>query len=1599
MNIQSKPRHHALVNSRFVVTALFILALAATAVQAQPRISYIIPDIGTTRFATYIEIIGPNTLTGNFGNDGLYPNNPGNSVRVRPLRAADTQYVKIGPCVVSWNGRMISTHVFVTTAAAPNSDVWSSLNAQWRIPLVVEANGQTSLADTFYIVKPFAFGDRRTSPLRVLGESGLGLRSRRGAMIVDSMRMSASGTYTVSVADCDPGPLGSPGNQGYLPFVLIATNSIIADNGAKLALNATGADAAAGGGGGGGGYANKPLLGSGTRRGDDGGKGFTGGGPGGWNNNNRGLEKRKPGESSGEILPSNVANTMGGKSLNGVPGGESFLNIFENAGGGTGHPFGLSGMGCAGVSTCVPIPGYGGGSGYRDGDIGGGGGFGTSGAGSPLLAGRAHGNSALIPLAGGSGGASGNPRSYGNTSSSGGGGGGALSLHGTVVRIDNIEAHGDISAREDTRGGGGSGGGIIVGSRAGGSFSPNTNGGSDNSTSFNNGGSGRKRYDTPNNVAGLARGPVSDTLTAALRTFLLTGAGDGRPIEVWVRSESLPWQLNATITIFTGSSSFLNQPITLPGTDTLYYVMFAQQSASPSSNTYDAVPTHVLSQSAWNIIRIFGPPIIDAVQTVDLGIRRCPNGILTKSVKIYNRGQSPLAIQTPTWQNNNGFRVVSPTVFPDTIRRFDSTTYVLEFTAQPGQAGVISDVLSLVNNDPNAARDTFRINVSATVERVDIDFSYNGQVRDTIDIGSVCLGASISEIVTISNIGTSVATVSNVRSLNPSVVDVTSVVPTALPVNGTTTMTLIGAIRSVGPVVVPVVVTLAECPQPETLYVKLVAVEPNLVLIGTTQFGDVRVGQTRRVLVEMRNDGSSDLRIPPLPPVAAPFSIVSALPNPPVTLAPGESIIVTFEYAPTAVGADSTTLDFTSLVTAGSCGDTVVIALAGRGIQEALILDKNQIVFGDVNACTTVRDSVTVTNNGTADVVLLYPGFLNGPDAASFTISSAPVLDDTLSPGESATYVVEFSGGAATARVHTAILSIRTTSTRQSQIDIPVSAQRVPFGLTGPATVDFGTVAVGASGVATVTFTNTMSTTLNIAYVTSDVPVVSITPQTATVAPGGTVDFTITFAAQAEGAIVATIWIVVDAPCPDSVKLVARGVGAAGSIGAPNSVYFGTLTDCELRRDSVTYVNTSIVPVDLIDVGIIGTDRPLFTIVNPAAATNVTLAPGEKATVYIEFDPRAYADGARTADLVLRVRLNNQPVPFVTKLTGTRRTSLPSTPTIPVFGAIDIGTSSTQVATIVNSGTASVRITRVSLRNTSFATMTLVPSTPPLVFPVVLQPGERFDVQVRFAPTAQQSYVDSIVVAFDQPCADERVIPVSGVGRLNIEVAIILPKHTMDPASDSEVLPIRAKVAVGSTNLAGGTLRLTMKYRSSVFVVQSVSKGAIRAHSVIGGETFVEVEVPNIDATTAEAVIFELRGQATIGPVDSTDFVITDATLTAGIVTPTVRREDGYLKLAICEEGGPRLIQRAGSPLLVRVSPNPASDELSVSVDLVEKGLHTLEVITLTGEVINSAVWQADVPGAAFTHKVDTRQLPAGSYQVVLQTPTRRRVTSLSIIH
>jgi hypothetical protein len=1574
------------------------LALAPS-MNAQPRLSYMIPDLGTTRFATYVEFIGPHNSKGNFGADRVYLNNPGDAVRVRCLRASDTNTIKIGPCIVSWNGRMVSTHVFVLPTIKPNSDKWQDLAPAFRIPLVVEVNGVISNPDTFYIVQPFAFGDRRSDPERILGEGNLGRRSKRGAMIVDSMVLASNAQYMVSLVDPD-GTLA--GNQGYLPFILLSKGSVYGGSGTEIHADAEGANGGPGGGGGGGGYANF-ALGSGER-GFDGGNGFTGGGPGGYNNAGIPLappnSKRKPGTGSGENLPSDNNNGRGSASLNGNPGGESFVGIYENAGGGTGHPFGASGVGCTDRNTCDPPGGTGGGSGSREGRRGGGGGFGTTGQSETgrQNGGKIHGNEALVPLAGGSGGASGNPEGTGR-SSSGGGGGGAISLHGLRMWDFDVFVRGASPSSIDIRGGSGSGGGVIVGMRldnAGFGF-VGAQLGSQVGSGFLEGGRGRARYDAAlDPIPGVYVGPLTDTLTASLRDVEFKGHGDRSDLQVYVKPQNGDWVDLATISNYpTGS---WRRTLRLPGTDTLYFVAVGQQVPLPRKTDEVHDPDMVFSQSAWNIIRLFGPPIIDAPSDRDLGVYNCAGEEVIDTVDIGNLGESPLEIASAVFTGSPGFRLISPTVFPDTIETNSTKKYIVGYTAPPGQSGPQIAQLVLDNNDTTGGKDPWRITYKIDVRLVQLSYRFRGIQGDTADIGFLCVSSLDSESVTVMNHSPDAVTYQRYVSLDPSLIDVSSTnLPATRDSGQAFNLAFNLTVRRIGPAVVPTLLYVNDCATPDTVWLRFVGIDPRLTLVGSGQFGTVPIGASRQIQMELRNDGTSKLDIATIPAVAPPFRLVSAVPSPPTSLNPGESMILTYEFAPTIPGPATASFRIRTTDTVsffGNCPDSVDVILAGIGANVSIVADPGSLMFDPTPSCSSDTLTVRLRNEGGVSVILRYPAVVNGPDAADYLVIKQPDADTLIPPTGFAEYTVQFKPIAGATATRNAMLTVLTDQPAQPQVDVPLIGTRTTIELDGPRVVNLGLIPVGSPSTRTVTYTNTSLVPISITRITSTSPVTTATPQSFTVSPtaGQNVDITVT--PQVEASRSDTLFFVSSDPCVDSFQVVVIWTSEAVEVGIQNIIPFGELSNCEFKVDSVVISNTSSFPIDLIDVVITGPDAALFTILNPAAATGVTLDPFETAVVRVRFDPRGSTDGLKSAELATRIRINNQPRTFITQLSGTRRTTIPSTPSEVRFGNVDILTSNDQNVTIVNFGTDAINITEVRMVGTSGGVMTV--TAPPL--PVLLQPGARLDIVVTFAPADPRPYVDTVLVVFDQPCADQRPIPVSGTGRLNVELMVVLPEVVIDPADDNVVLPVNAYVATGFSGEVQADLFLTLSFDSPLFVARSVSLGTILRNEVVAGRTELDVDLKNITLTTQESLIFEITGQGTIGPKDSTDLVVADATAFAQGTSPKVRSDNGWIVLTICEEGGPRLITRAGS-LSIQPTPSPASEELHVHVQTFERGDHVLSMVDITGQVVHSIAWQAPSGGQQRTIEIDARPIASGTYQLRLLTPTRQRAATIVISH
>jgi hypothetical protein len=975
---------------------LIVLACLACATHLHAQtISYILPDIGSPGMNTYVEIVAPTGETGSFGTDGIYVNNPGDRVRVICDNPADTALVAIGPVVVSWNGRLAATQIFVRPGIDPGTTDWQTVDSAYIVPIRVVVNGVRSNREFFYILRPqpaIIAGGGGT-----LGTGALGRRSRRGAMIVDSLVLG-SGTFAVTSDDIDP---VTPGNQGTLPFVLISRGRITGQPGTTLNVSATGKDGGPGGGGGGGNFCDAGGSGS------DGGRGYTGGGRGGRNGSSfTSNEFRNPGSGSGPFI-----GPTGG-SLNGVAGATA--PWYEAAGGGTGHPFGTSGEGCNDGTNCAPAGGYGGGSGAQQTLGGGGGGNATPGQPSIIngvSAGQVVGNRQLVPLAGGSGGAGGNPQGAFVCSGEGGGGGGAIRISAPEILNVVLTANGgDGQERSNGPGGSGSGGAVSVEAKMQFATAQLSAAGG---TGGIDGGAGRLRIDGPRATITLApstastfRGPSTDTASLVARTFTLTGTGSGDDILLFLKSASMPWTPIDTVNTI---GNFWSAQITLPQPDDLYYLVAMQKPATvPGGGTYTAEPHAVLSQAAANVLRILTVPLISAPTARSYRLV-CEDALLD-TITVGNSGEAPLWLQQPSFANGSrGFSLVSPTGFPQQVAPGASVSFVVRYAATPGVTGIARDTLVVANNDTSATWNPWRLALEARKDSTSFSVA-----ASRIDLGMVyfCGTSGIDTVLDFRNTGTvplALALPSLAGTGFSLVSPSAGAFPLTVPAGASVPLVLRFEPAQRG---VPVSATLEILTSAEgcerTLDVELTGTAHDVAIEWTdaVAFAALRcAGERRDTTLLVRNTGTAPVTISAVAVADPQFSLVA--PSLPLVIPAGGTQPLTVRYAPATAGVHASR--FTLRMQ--PCDRDLVLDLGGR--RDSVGLSGVALDFGVLRQSQfPVQRTMTVRNTGSVaidvsqallaygthfDIVSFVPAVLQPGDSLVLTLRFRdPGVDGTV---------------------------------------------------------------------------------------------------------------------------------------------------------------------------------------------------------------------------------------------------------------------------------------------------------------------------------------------------------------------------------------------------------------------------------------------------------------------------------------------------------------------------------------------------------------------------------------------------------------------------
>ena len=313
----------------------------------------------------------------------------------------------------------------------------------------------------------------------------------------------------------------------------------------------------------------------------------------------------------------------------------------------------------------------------------------------------------------------------------------------------------------------------------------------------------------------------------------------------------------------------------------------------------------------------------------------------------------------------------------------------------------------------------------------------------------------------------------------------------------------------------------------------------NSLSFPSTAIGDQSPAQT----IALANTGTTTIQIASLQ--TSPDFTVQSSSGTCTAILPGASCLLTVTFTPQSTTASSngaaapatriSAIEITS--TASSALD--FISLLGTAAPSALTLSPLALNFGTVQVGSTGTLPLQVTNTSATAAVF------NGVTATGdYTVTGdCPTPGNTLAPATSCTLQITFIPTQPGAR--NGVLSIAT-----SLSTLPITAPLTGTGIEShlqisPASLNFGSIAVGASANLTLTLTNTGTAPLTtLAFTITGDYAITVPCTVTTLAPAATCTATVTFTPTALGARPGTLTITSsDSTSPDIIPLTGTGVG------------------------------------------------------------------------------------------------------------------------------------------------------------------------------------------------------------------------------------------------------------------------------------------------------------------------------------------------------------------------------------------------------------------------------------------------------------------------
>jgi hypothetical protein len=702
----------------------------------------------------------------------------------------------------------------------------------------------------------------------------------------------------------------------------------------------------------------------------------------------------------------------------------------------------------------------------------------------------------------------------------------------------------------------------------------------------------------------------------------------------------------------------------------------------------------------------------------------------TQSVKLTNSGNSSVTINLATVAGT-GFGITGLSL-PTTLTGGQSISFNAQFT--PTAVSAASGTITFTDNAPGSPQ---------VVSMVGTGVATNSSLvanPGSLAFGNVSVGSSSPQTITLTNTGNTSATISAISASGTGFSATGLTVPLILAVNQSTTFTAQFAPTTVGAASGTITVTSTATDPTVSIALSGSGVQGNLTANPTSiNFGSLLVGASGSVSVTLKNAGTASVTISQGSASGTGFSITGLAA--PQTLTAGQSTSFTAKFSPTTAGSATGSISIVS----NAPGSPLAIDLSGSGTasQPQLTINPASVAFGSASVGSTVSQTVTLSNPGTAALTVTQAV----PSGTGFSMSGAS-MPMTINAGSSASFSAIFAP-TATGAVSGSISVVSNAPGSPAAIALTGTGIQGQVGAT-PSSANFGSVAVGSSGSQTITLTNSGTASVAISQVSTSGTGFSMTGLAApmTLAAGQSTSFTAKFSPTAAGSATGSISIVSNATgSPLVIALSGSGTATQPQLTiSPASVAFGSVSVGSSGSQTVTLTNAGNATLTVSQATSSGTGFSMS-----GASMPMTINAGSSASFSAVFAPTAMGPASGSISVV-----SNAPgSPAAIALTGTGiQGQLGATPSSVNFGSVAVGSSGSQTITLTNSGTASVTISAATASGTGL-------SISGLSTPLTLGAGLSTTFSAQFAPTSAGSMSGSISVVSNAPTSP-LTIPLSG---------------------------------------------------------------------------------------------------------------------------------------------------------------------------------------------------------------------------------------------